>query len=203
VYKRQGQYRKHLDLLQTHRVTTLGLQYPRTFDELISHIRRLGYLTGESDAAALLTDSLLHRRNIILEKTLPLDSSQRPRVYMEWVSEGGRGSTYGKKERNHEIITTAGGVNIFGDRQDVSSFAASDEEVISRNPQVIIITTDTTRNNAEKMRSMIRDRAGWGQTDAVKNNHIYIIDAQLTWANPRLIDGIEQCARIIHPELFK
>ncbi|HEX3019433.1 MAG TPA: ABC transporter substrate-binding protein [Chitinispirillaceae bacterium] len=198
-----GQYRKHLDQLEKHHVTTLGLQYPRTFDDLINHIRRLGYITGESGAAAVLTDSLLCRRNVILEKTQLLDSSQRPRVYMEWISEGGRGSTYGKKERNHEIITVAGGYNIFADRQDVGSFTASDEEVISRNPQVIIITADTTRNNAEKIHSIVRERAGWLQTDAVNNNRIYIIDAQLTWANPRLIEGIEQCARIIHPELFK
>ncbi|HEX2960099.1 MAG TPA: ABC transporter substrate-binding protein [Chitinispirillaceae bacterium] len=198
-----GQYRKHLDLLETHKITTLGLQYPRTFDELIAHIRRLGYITGEVDAAGILTDSLLHRRDVILEKTLLLDSLQRPRVYMEWISEGGRGSTYGKKERNHEIITTAGGNNIFADREDVSSFTASDEEVISRNPQVIIITADTTRNTAAKIHSMIRERAGWQQTDAVKNNRIYIVNDQLTWANPRQIEGIEQCARIIHPEIFK
>ncbi len=198
-----GQYRKHLDLLEKHNVTTLGLRYPRTFDELINHIKRLGFITGKAAEAASLADSLVLRRNAILEKTLPLDSSQRPRVYMEWISSGNSRSTQGKNERNHEIITVAGGNNIFGDYQDVGSFTASDEEVLSRNPQIIIVTTDTSRNDAAKIRSMIRGRAGWDQTDAVKNNRIYCIDAQLTWANPRLIEGIEKCARIIHPELFK
>ncbi|NLL12806.1 MAG: ABC transporter substrate-binding protein [Fibrobacter sp.] len=198
-----GQYRKHLDLLEKHNVTALGLQYPRTFDELISHIKRLGLITEKATEANILADSLMRRRNAILEKTLPLDSSQRPRVYMEWISSGNRGSTQGKNERNHEIITVAGGNNIFGDYQEISSFTASDEEVLSRNPQIIIVTTDTTRNDAAKIRSMIRGRAGWDQTDAVKHNRIYCIDAQLTWANPRLIEGIEKCARIIHPELFK
>lgn len=198
-----GQYRKHLDLLEKHNVTALGLHYPRSFDELISHIHRLGNIVNQPAAAASLADSMVQRRNAILEKTLPLDSSQRPRVYIEWVSSGGRGSTQGRKDRNHEIITIAGGNNIFADREDLSSFTASDEEVLSRNPQIIIVTTDTTRNDPVKIKSMIRERAGWHQTDAVKYNHIYCIDAQLTWANPRLIKGIEQCARIIHPELFK
>lgn len=198
-----GQYRKHLDLLEKHNVTTLGLRYPRTFDELISHIKRLGYITGKTAEATSLADSLVRRRNAILEKTLPLDSSQRPRVYMEWISSGGRGSTQGKNERNHEIITIAGGNNIFADYQEAGSFTPSDEEVLSRNPQIIIVTTDTTRNDAAKIQSIIRGRAGWNQTDAVKNNRIHCIDAQLTWANPRLIEGIEQCASIIHPELFK
>jgi iron complex transport system substrate-binding protein len=197
-----GQYRKHLDLLEKHNVTSLGLQYPRTFDELISHIRRLGFITGKATEATSLADSLMHRCNAILEKTLPLDSLQRPRVYMEWISNGGRGSTHGKGERNHEIITIAGGNNIFADYQDIGSFTASDEEVISRNPQIIIVTTDTTRNDAAKIRSMIRKRAGWHQIDAVKYNRVYCIDAQLTWANPRLIEGIELCARLIQPELF-
>jgi len=198
-----GQYRKHLDLLEKHNVTTLGLRYPRTFDELISHIKRLGFITGKATEANILANSLVRRRNAILEKTLPLDSSQRPRVYMEWISSGGRGSTQGKNERNHEIITIAGGNNIFADYQEAGSFTPSDEEVLSRNPQIIIVTTDTTRNEITKIRSMIRERAGWDQIDAVKHNRIYSIDAQLTWANPRLIEGIEKCARIIHPELFK
>ncbi len=198
-----AQYRKHLDLLEKHNVTTLGLKYPRTFDELISHIKRLGFITGKITEATTLTESLLRRRNAILEKTLPLDSSQRPRVYMEWINSGSRGSTHGKKERNHEIITIAGGKNIFADYQDAGSFTPSDEEVLSRNPQIIIVTTDTTRNESAKILSIIKGRAGWNQTDAVKYNRLYCIDAQLTWANPRLIEGIEMCARIIHPELFK
>lgn len=198
-----NQYRKNLVQLENHNVTALGLLYPPAFEGLISHIHRLGYITGMTGNAQLLTNSLCTRRNAVLEKTLPLDSFQRPRVYMEWISEGGRGSTYGKKERNHQIITDAGGLNIFGYREDVSSFTASDEEVICRNPQIIIITTDTTRYNLAAIQSNIRQRAGWQQTDAVKNNRVYCIDAQLTWSNPRLIDGIEQCAKIIHPELFK
>lgn len=198
-----GQYRKHLDLLQKHNITTLGLSYPRTFDELISHIQRLGFVAGKVTEATALTDSLMDRRNAILEKTSPLDSSQRPRVYMEWLSGGARGSTHGKKERNHEIINIAGGYNIFADYRDIGSFTASDEEVLSRNPQIIIVTTDTTRNDPAKIQSIIRERAGWHQIDAVKYNRIYCMDAQLTWANPRLIEGIEKCARIIHPELFE
>lgn len=198
-----GQFRKHLDLLEKHNVTSLGLRYPGTFDEVISHIRRLGFITGKVTEASTLADSLEHRCNAIREKTLPLNSLQRPRVYMEWISGGNRGSTHGKNERNHEIITIAGGNNIFSAYHDIGSFTASDEEVLSRNPQIIIVTTDTTRNDAEKIRSMIRGRAGWHQIDAVKHNRIYCIDAQLTWANPRLIEGIEQCARIIQPGLFK
>lgn len=198
-----GQYRKHLDMLESHNITTLGLNYASNYDELIAQVRRIGFITGEYSAAALLSDSLERRRTAIVDKTLYLDDAERPRVYIEWISkEGGRGSTCGATGRNHEIITIAGGANIFAERTE-TSFTASDEEVISRNPQVIIITSDTTRMNVAKARAMLAARSGWRQTEALQKNRIFVIDHQLTWANPRMILGIELCARLIHPELFK
>jgi iron complex transport system substrate-binding protein len=122
---------------------------------------------------------------------------------MEWISqEGGRGSTCGRNDRDHEIISIAGGSNIFADRSE-TSFTASDEEVISRNPQVIIISADTSRLGTAQARGMLASRSGWRQTEALRDNRVYVIDQQLTWANPRMIEGIEQCARLIHPELFR
>jgi iron complex transport system substrate-binding protein len=198
-----AQYRKHLDQLEQNKQTVLGLIYPRTFEETMGHILRLGILCGSLNKANLLVDSLRNRKNSILDKTIKIDWNKRPSVYMEWINiEGGRGSTYGKTERNHEIIELAGGINIFRDK-DTPSFIANDEDILSRNPDVIIVSVDSTRYPSRDIISSVRSRSGWEHISAVKNNRIYIIDSQTTWANPRLIKSIERIAMLLHPELFK
>jgi iron complex transport system substrate-binding protein len=43
----------------------------------------------------------------------------------------------------------------------------------------------------------------WQGLAAVKNEDIYPIDPNLTSrAGPRIVDGLEEMAKIIHPELF-
>jgi iron complex transport system substrate-binding protein len=198
-----AQYRKNLDVLENYGITVLGILYPRTFYETIAQIRRIGVIVDKAELARQLADSLVLRKNMVLDKTLPLDSAQRPRVYMEWISgEGGRGSTCGNADRDHQIITLAGGRNIFSDSPK-SSFVPSDEEVLARNPQIIIVTVDTAKFTSDKIREAVRKRSGWQNTEAVKKDRIYVVDAPLTWANPRMIIGIETIAAIVHPELFK
>jgi iron complex transport system substrate-binding protein len=45
---------------------------------------------------------------------------------------------------------------------------------------------------------------GWGQLPAVKAGRVYAVDANAYFARPgpRLIDGVELLAHLIHPELF-
>ena len=51
---------------------------------------------------------------------------------------------------------------------------------------------------------MVKERPGWSVIAAVKNGAIYPIDdALISRPGPRIIDGLEDLARIIHPELFE
>jgi iron complex transport system substrate-binding protein len=46
-------------------------------------------------------------------------------------------------------------------------------------------------------------RPGWGAISAVKNNRIYEIDENLVVRpGPRIVQGLEQLAKFIHPEIF-
>jgi iron complex transport system substrate-binding protein len=47
-------------------------------------------------------------------------------------------------------------------------------------------------------------RPGWGELPAVKNNRVYHADgpSYFNGAGPRLIDGVEILAEILHPECF-
>ena len=195
-------YAKHLERLAAYDLAVLGLDYPSTFDGLLMHIRRLGCLCGRGGRAESLVREIDTRKNAVTARTAPLDGNQRPRVYMEWISNSGRGTTCGRNDRDHRLITMAGGTNVFGDVEQ-SSITPSDEEVIARDPQIIVITADTARFAPEMITAEVAARKGWDRTAAVRDRKIAVMEATLTWANPRMVEGLETLARIIHPELFQ
>ena len=75
----------------------------------------------------------------------------------------------------------------------------SREEVIKRRPEVIIISSMERGGRFEKAR---QEWLEWTSIPAVKNNRVYLIDSDLIdRPSPRLVDGLEAMARIIHPEV--
>lgn len=195
-------YRSHLDRLEENNMTVLGFYYPETLDEIISHIKTIGATIGKEETSRLLCDDILSRIRKITKITDRLSPSQRPGVYIEWMNDyGGGTTTWGSKSRESNLIRMAGGTNIFND-MDRGSFIASNEELISRNPAIIILTANLKRHSFDELTAIIKARPGWKGTNAVRNNRIYIVEEQTTWANPRIVLGVETLARCIHPELF-
>ena len=98
-----------------------------------------------------------------------------------------------------ELIEKAGGENIF---HDLTGYPTVDLEVVlERNPQVIIANSGhgSAGNSPFKWaNSETRMKA----TDALKSSRVYEINADLVnRGGPRLVEGLEQMLRIIHPEL--
>ena len=51
---------------------------------------------------------------------------------------------------------------------------------------------------------LVKSWKKWHQLDAVKNDSIFVVDAELVdRPNPRLVDGLEVIAAIMHPDLFE
>ncbi|MFN3929064.1 MAG: ABC transporter substrate-binding protein, partial [Thermoflexus sp.] len=73
------------------------------------------------------------------------------------------------------------------------------EELIRQDPDLIILGTANYGETPEK----VRQRPGWSRLRAVREGRIYPIDADLiSRPGPRIVEGLEALARIIHPELF-
>jgi iron complex transport system substrate-binding protein len=50
---------------------------------------------------------------------------------------------------------------------------------------------------------MVAARAGWGDIAAVQSGAVYTFDDNLvSRPGPRVVDGLETLARLIHPTLF-
>jgi iron complex transport system substrate-binding protein len=68
-----------------------------------------------------------------------------------------------------------------------------------RDPQIILLGDAAYGITPDS----IQERSGWGNLDAVKNNRIYAFDDNLvSRPGPRLVEGLEQLAQLLHPELF-
>ena len=103
-----------------------------------------------------------------------------------------------------EMVELAGGVNCFGDKE-TGSFKLEWEEVAASQPEVIILMPcgfDVKR--ALQDLPLLAQNDGWAGLPAVVNNRVYVIDAgaYTSRSGPRLVQGLEIMAEMIHPELF-
>jgi len=170
-----------------------------SLDVVLDDIKLIGEITGKSKAAARLVDDLSRRIQGITAKTAGLTTEQRPRVlYAVWYDPIW---TMGSDTFIDDLIWKAGGANIFSNDFE-KSHVVSLEAIIVKNPQVIIAsgmgtTGDLIYNN------IIKETRLMG-VDAMSNSHVYkISDANLIERpGPRVVDGLEEVARLIHPEIF-
>jgi iron complex transport system substrate-binding protein len=93
----------------------------------------------------------------------------------------------------------AGGQNL-GDKLEGEWIQISAEELITQNPDVIILG-DYTWGGVTP--DQVATRAGWDSIAAVINDKVYTFDDNLvSRPGPRLVDGLESMAVLLHPELY-
>ena len=160
----------------------------------ITEIRLIGQLTHTESAANALAASMQKSIDAVKAKVA---SASRPTVYMELYYGNGPTYVFGGGSFGDELISDAGGVNIFhGDTSGAGYPAVNNEAIIAANPQVIILTDGDTAAQVEA-------RPGWGAIAAVKSGAIFSIDPNLTQRpGPRIIQGLNDLAKDLHPSLF-
>jgi iron complex transport system substrate-binding protein len=102
----------------------------------------------------------------------------------------------------HEMVTAAGGLNIFADVKR-ESVQATTELILARRPDVIL----ELRGNPLTADELAREKAVWGtlrSVPAVRTGRVVILaDDRTVTPGPRIADGIEVIARALHPGAFK
>ena len=102
----------------------------------------------------------------------------------------------GKNTFIHELIEIVGAKNIFEDVEGWS--AVSEEQVLTRNPDVII-TTASPLTGIEDPVGDIKSRVNWSQIGAVKSNKVVMIEGDMvTRPGPRLLDGAKELVKLIN-----
>ncbi len=166
----------------------------RTLDDVLKDIRLVGILTGHVDEANELADELEDRIDAVTNKTQAVDLV-KPRTYIEYYPYW----TYGPGSFGNDLIALAGGVNIAENTSSEYPMLTS-EFVIAQDPEIIVYTVGymTTTTVDE-----ISSRPGWDFITAVSEGNVHSMDDNLmSRYGPRIVDGLEDLAALLHPDLF-
>jgi iron complex transport system substrate-binding protein len=165
---------------------------------MFANLVTLGRLTGHEVEATILIESLKARVSTIEDKLG--DVPDRPKVFYELdATDPNAPYTAGAGTFIDTLITMAGGDNIASDLgSEYPSISA--EELLLRNPEIILLGDAAYGISPETVIA----RPGWEAIDAVKNKRIYSFDDNLaSRPGPRLVDGLEALAILLHPDLFQ
>jgi iron complex transport system substrate-binding protein len=183
-----------VDRLEDLGIKTLVLS-PKTVEGILNDIELVGEITNRNNEANILVEKLKNRIKFIESATRQKKST--PRVYYEiWHSPL---MSAGQDTWINELIGLAGGLNIFSDSSDPYPIIST-ELVIERDPEIIVIKRGYMGGIAKED---IEGRLGWDRITAVKMGRIYEIEEDiLIRPGPRIIEGLETLAALIHPQLF-
>ncbi len=171
---------------------------PSDVDGVLKDIELVGNATGKAAEAKALTADIATRIDAVVNTVASAMST--PTVYYEvWYDPL---YTAGSQAWQNALFAKAGGVNVFAD-QDYEYFQSSDEAVIERNPDVIVLPKEGMGTQFFGTVDDVKARPGWSSINAVQNDRICLVDSStIARAGPRIAAIIEDLAEAFHPELF-
>ena len=177
-------------------VTVLVLK-PADLDSLYHDIELVGQAAGVEEEAATLVAEM--QETVASVTSATADVTERPLVFYELDgTDPSRPWTAGSGSWHDAFIQMVGATNLAGD-QESAWVQLNAEEIVSQDPDIIILGDAAWGVTPES----VAERPGWDVISAVQLGQIYPIDDSLiSRPGPRVVDGIEQLARLIHPELF-
>ena len=173
------------------------IKNPADFPELFESILMIGELIGKTPEAEELTAALSDRAAEI--EAAAAEAEDKPLVFYEIdATDPAKPWTAGKGTFISKLIQMAGGVNL-GDELDGEWIQISLEALLKADPQIILLGDSMYGSTAEAA----SQRTGWSEISAVKDGKLFEFDDNLvTRPGPRLVEGFELIAQMIHPELF-
>ena len=172
---------------------TVYVTNPGSLEEVFRSIETLGDLFGNHEQAAKLAADL-QRRAAAVDTVVA--NAKPVRVFYQ-VSDSPL-YTIGRDAFQTDLIRRAGGVSVTADVPGAFP-RFSDEAALAARPDAIILPTGGSMGGANS--TVV---APLRNSPAVSNNRVYKINEDhLQRPGPRLVDGLEEMARALHPEAFK
>ncbi|MDS9472319.1 ABC transporter substrate-binding protein [Sporosarcina pasteurii] len=164
------------------------------FDETYKTIETIGLLTDKQEEAEQIISTMKEKveevltklENVEEEKTVFVETSPAPEIY-----------TPGQNTFMQEMLDMVGAKNIADDQE--GWFVMEPEELVDRNPDVIIVMYDYIDTAVEDVYA----RDGFDTITAIKEEQVIQVDENITSrTGPRLAEGLEAIAKAIYPEVF-
>lgn len=164
----------------------------KKLEQIYQSILQIGSITGTQQKSEEMIADMKAKVTSIKNKV-----SEQPAVKVFYLVDSNGNWTTGKGTFIDELISLAGGENIVNDTEGWVQYSI--EKIVEKNPDVIVSAPHA--GDIEGIRNM----PGYKDTDAVKNDNIFIIsdDNIISRASYRIVQGLEEMARYLHPEAFK
>ena len=178
IYLTSGMHDYLIPLLRSKKIRYF-MSMDASVNGIISEIKEIGKITGHAKEA--------EEKIAEMNRDIELLKQNAPKVKKSvyWEIWSPPYMSIGKNSFISELIQIAGGKNIFDDIKEAYPIV-SDEEILLRNPEVIIIP-DNLQDGIEG----IKFRNGWKNVSAVKEQRIYSLDSDLiSRPSPRIIQAI-------------
>jgi iron complex transport system substrate-binding protein len=171
---------------------------PHSLTEILENIRELGRVTDKTRAAETFIEGCRRRLSEVAARTTSI--AHRPRVFcMEWAD-----PVYCAGHWVKEMVHLAGGVDELA-RGETDSVRIAWADVVAWAPEVIVFAPcGFNLDKALEQVGHLEGQSGWAELPAVRNRRVYAVDANSYFARPgpRVVEGTELLAHLIHPELF-
>lgn len=186
-----------LQQLKDAGIAVLVVNDAQSFDQVYDSIDMIGQATGEHDKANGIVTDMKTELKDIQEKAKSVKEADRKTVFVE-VSPSPEIYTPGKNTFMNEMLQIISAENAAA---ELDGWAKIDEEsMIAANPDVIITTYGYYTKDAV---SQVKGRKGWQDVNAVKDDQVFDVHSDLvTRSGPRLIEGVEELAKSVYPNLF-
>lgn len=165
----------------------------------LQEIEVVGELTHTAATAKALVSQLQQQ---ITQIEHAVAGKPAPSVLLEVDdSTPGKPYVFGGTSFGDELAQDAAASNIFHNNSSNGGYPqVTDEAIISANPQYIILTEDPAYGGNP---TLVYQRPNWGGITAVKDHHVYRINADIMQRpGPRLVEGLRCLAQIVHPGAF-
>lgn len=181
--------------LEAAGIPVFVIESAQSFNDVYGDIEQIATVMGLEDKGEDVNRSIQQQIEEVQTKVEGLD--EKKQVYFE-ISPSPELYTTGQKTFQQEILTHAKVENLFGDLEGWPKI--SEEEVIKRNPKIIT----TTVSYIDDPIAEIKAREGWQDVEAIKNDQIFYLDADMTSRpGPRIGEAVQLVAETVYPEVFK
>jgi iron complex transport system substrate-binding protein len=173
---------------------------PQSVNEIFDNVSELGAATGRTAEAEALVNDCKSRLETLNARTKDV---HKPKVFcMEWLD-----PVYASGHWVPELVKFAGGLDALG-RERGESVRITWEELAAYAPEVLVMMPCgfNLQQTMKQIWSVFGRQTHFPFFDlpAVRDGRVYAVDANSFFARPgpRVVEGAELLARLIHPELF-
>jgi iron complex transport system substrate-binding protein len=183
-------------------IPTMEMEH-RTVDGIMASIQLVGNKCDANETALTVSKDILKRAIIVKSKT---EGLPKPRVLLSAARVLGTGAVdevyaAGKNQWYDDIITAAGGQNVFED-ETVQFPALYAEGIYRLDPDVIIELTHDVKADGLTVKQVVEEWNSLDKLRAVKEGKVFVINGSHTQIpGPRFIEVLEDVAKVLHPDV--